>query len=52
MKGSLSEVDRYYFVDATQPTHNPVLGYSWALRGQRPQIPTNTARQRLQSTRP
>lgn len=47
MKASLSEVDRYYFVDATHPTHNPVLGYSWALRGQRPQIRTNTARQRL-----
>jgi len=47
MKASLSEADRYYFVDATHPTHNPVLGYSWALRGQRPQILTNTARQRL-----
>jgi transposase len=47
MKASLSERDRYYFVDATHPTHNPVLGYSWALRGQRPQIRTNTARQRL-----
>jgi len=34
-------------MDATHPTHNPVVGYSWALRGQRPQILSNTGRQRL-----
>jgi transposase len=47
MKASLGDQDRYYFVDATHPTHNPALGYSWALRGQRPQVLTNTGRQRL-----
>ena len=34
-------------MDATHPTHNPVVGYSWAVRGQRPQILSNTGRQRL-----
>jgi transposase len=34
-------------VDGVHPTHNPVLGYSWAARGQRPQVWSNTARQRL-----
>lgn len=47
MKASLGEQDRYYFVDAVHPTHNPVLGYSWAPRGQRPQVLSNTARQRV-----
>ena len=47
MKASLKENDRYYFVDATHPTHTPVLGYGWALKGQRPQVLTNSGRQRL-----
>jgi transposase len=47
MKASLGEQDRYYFVDAVHPTHNPVLAYSWAPRGQRPQVLSNSARQRL-----
>jgi transposase len=47
MKATLNPEDRYYFVDATHPNHNPVLGYSWSPRGQRPQVLTNTARQRL-----
>jgi transposase len=47
MKANLGPQDRYYFVDALHPTHNPVLGYSWSLRGQRPPILSNTARQRL-----
>jgi transposase len=47
MKASLEAQDRYYFVDAVHPTHNPVLGYSWSPRGQRPQVLSNTARQRL-----
>lgn len=47
MKATLEAQDRYYFVDAVHPTHNPVLGYSWSLRGQRPQVLSNTARQRL-----
>lgn len=47
LKTNLDDTDRYYFMDATHPTHNPVVGYSWALRGQRPQILSNTGRQRL-----
>ena len=47
MKATLTEKDRYYFVDAVHPTHNPVLGYSWSPRGERPQVQSNTARQRL-----
>ena len=47
MKANLTDQDRYYFVDAVHPTHNPVLGYSWSPRGQRPQVLSNTARQRL-----
>lgn len=47
MKASLSEQDQYYFMDGVHPTHNPVLGYSWSLRGQRPQVLSNTARHRL-----
>ena len=47
MKRGLESADRYYFMDATHPTYNPVVGYSWALRGQRPHILSNTGRQRL-----
>jgi transposase len=47
MKASLEAQDQYYFVDAVHPTHNPVLGYSWSPRGQRPQVLSNTARQRV-----
>jgi hypothetical protein len=47
MKAALGTNDRYYFVEATHPNHNPILGYSWSPRGQRPQVLTNTARQRL-----
>src|ERR1700694_5378567 len=47
MKADLESADRYYFMEATHPTHNPVVGYSWALRGQRPQLLSNTGRQRL-----
>lgn len=47
MKDSLSHEDAYYFVDGVHPTHNPVLGSSWSLRGQRPEVLSNTARKRL-----
>ena len=47
MKASLGEADCYYFVDATHPNHTPALGYQWALKGQRPQVLSNTGRQRL-----
>ena len=44
---ALQPQDRYYFMDAVHPTHNSVLGYCWALRGQRPQVLSNSGRQRL-----
>ncbi|MBZ0318831.1 MAG: winged helix-turn-helix domain-containing protein [Anaerolineae bacterium] len=44
MKATLEAEDRYYFVDAT---HTPVIGYQWALKGQRPQVLSNSGRQRL-----
>jgi transposase len=47
LKAAAHDQNRYYFVDATHPTHNPVLTYRWALRGHRPPVLTNTARQRL-----
>lgn len=47
LKASLEADDRYYFVDATHPNHTPVLGYQWALKGQRPRVLTNSGRQRL-----
>lgn len=47
LKNGLTSAERYYFRDASHPTHNPVVGYSWAVRGQRPQILSNTGRQRL-----
>lgn len=47
MKASLKAQDAYYFVDGVHPTHNPVLGFTWALRGQRPEVLSNTARKRL-----
>ena len=47
MKAGLEAEDQYYFVDAVHPTHNPVLGYSWSPRGQRPQVLSNTGRKRL-----
>lgn len=47
MKAGLTDQDTYYFVDGVHPTHNPVLGSSWSLRGQRPEVLSNTARKRL-----
>lgn len=47
MKTRLENTDRYYYREATHPTHNRVLGYSWVLRGQRPRMLSNTGRQRL-----
>jgi len=47
MKTNLDSADRYYFMEATHPTHKPVVGYSWALWGQRPHILSNSGRQRL-----
>jgi len=39
--------DRIYFMDATHPRHNPVLGYGWIKRGVEREIPSNTGRDRL-----
>ena len=36
-----------YFMDATHPRHNPVLGYGWIKRGVEREIPSNTGRDRL-----
>lgn len=36
-----------YFMDATHPQHNPVLGCGWIKRGKDFPIPSNTGRQRL-----
>ena len=47
MKADLAPDDRYYFVDATHPQHTPVLGYQWSPKGQRPQVRSNSGRQRL-----
>jgi hypothetical protein len=47
MKASLGEQDRYYFVDATHPNPPPVIRYQWVLKGQRPQVLSNSGRQRL-----
>lgn len=39
--------NHYYFVDAAHPNHTSVMGYQWALKGQRPQVLSNSGRQRL-----
>lgn len=36
-----------YFMDATQPQHNPLLGCGWIKRGKEFPIQSNTGRQRL-----
>lgn len=39
--------DRIYFMDATHPHHNPIVGYGWIKRGQAHEIRSNSGRQRL-----
>jgi transposase len=41
------EGDPIYFMDATHPQHNPVIGCGWIKRGEDYPIKSNTGRQRL-----
>ena len=39
--------DRIYFMDGTHPNHNAMPAYGWIAKGETKEIPTNTARQRI-----
>jgi len=39
--------DRIYFMDGAHPNHNAMPAYGWIPKGQAKEIPTNTARQRI-----
>ena len=39
--------DRIYFMDGTHPNHNAMPAYGWIQKGVIKEIPTNTARQRI-----
>lgn len=47
LKKNKAKDDPIYFMDATHPHHNPVLGCGWIKRGQEHAIPSNTGRRRL-----
>ena len=47
LKENKNPEDPIYFMDATHPRHNPVLGYGWIKRGEECEIPSNTGRERL-----
>ena len=47
LKKNKAQDDPIYFMDATHPHHNPVLGCGWIKRGEERQIPSNTGRRRL-----
>ena len=47
LKESQAEGDPIYFMDATHPQHNPVIGCGWIKRGEDYPIRSNTGRQRL-----
>ena len=47
LKETKASEDPIYFMDATHPRHNPVLGYGWIKRGVAREIPSNTGRDRL-----
>ena len=47
LKETKQPEDPIYFMDATHPRHNPVLGYGWIKRGVEHEIPSNTGRDRL-----
>ncbi len=47
LKENKAPEDPIYFMDATHPRHNPVLGYGWIKRGAEREIPSNTGRNRL-----
>jgi transposase len=46
LKAQLGPQDRFYFVDATHPTHNVRLCFVWAKKGRRRQLKSNTGRKR------
>jgi len=39
--------DRIYFMDGTHPNHNAMPAYGWIAKGVTKEIPTNTARQKI-----
>ncbi len=47
LKENKGKNDPIYFMDATHPRHNLVLGYGWIKCGTERPIPSNTGRQRL-----
>jgi len=47
LKENKEPEDPIYFMDATHPRHNPVLGYGWIKRGVEREIPSDTGRDRL-----
>jgi transposase len=47
LKQDKDSEDPIYFMDATHPRHNPVLGYGWIKRGVARELPSNTGRDRL-----
>ena len=47
LKETKAQQDPIYFIDATHPHHNPVVGYGWIKRGQEHSIRSNTGRRRL-----
>lgn len=46
IKKNSAEGTVIYFMDATHPQHNPVLGCGWIKRGKEHPIPSNTGRER------
>lgn len=47
LKENQAEGDPIYFMDATHPQHNPVIGCGWIKRGEDYPIKSNTGRRRL-----
>ena len=47
LKKNSTDGDVIYFMDATHPQHNPVIGCGWIKRGKEHPIQSNTGRQRL-----
>ena len=50
IKKNKADGDVVYFMDATHPQHNPVIGCGWIKRGKEHPIRSNTGRQRLNIT--
>ena len=47
LKETKGEQNPIYFIDATHPHHNPVVGYGWIKCGQEHSFRSNTGRRRL-----